>query len=138
MRAFLATPTLISAALMSTAPLHATTVTVHNRSGEPVRLSVNRSPSGYEAHLRPVMEPGVISSVRRPNTKVLMPHESLPQAVFEISYLDGNGRGCRFFAAPERHSAAFARVRPAAEPVRGGRCEAGVGSTVGDFVFTVR
>lgn len=133
MRAFAAT-----LALLSAAPLAATTVTVHNRSGEPLRLSVDRSPSGYERRLVPVAEPGGVAFVRRPSTRALVPHPSVPRTLFEISYLDDRGRGCRFLAAPERHSAALARVRPVARPVRGGRCEAGFGSTIGDFVFTVR
>lgn len=126
--------------LLLTAPstAWATTVTVHNRSSLPVTLAVDKSPSGYEDHLRPVMEPGLISSVHKPGGKVLMPHAQADEASFAIRYLDQSGSGCRFSVTSVRHSGAYARALPVAEPIAGGRCEASTGRTIGDFVFTVR
>lgn len=134
MRACLTTILLLAAP----AAASATTVTVHNRSAAPVRLAVDKSPNGYEEYLRPVMGPGLISSVRKPNGKVLMPHAQADQASFVIRYVDEQGSGCRFSVLPVRHSGAYTRALPVAEPIGDGRCEATTGSTIGDFVFMVR
>lgn len=134
MRACLMTLVLLAAPSAGSA----TTVTVHNRSSASVALAVDDAPGGYEQHLRAVMEPGLISSVRKPGGKVLMPHDQADQPRFVIRYVDATGSGCRFSVTSVRHSGAYARAVPVAEPIGSGRCEARTGSTIGDFVFVVR
>lgn len=128
---------LISTLAPSTAAL-ATTVTVHNRSQQPMRLAVDKPLSGYEEPLSASVEPGFVALTYKPGGKVLMPHAEAEGAAFSVRYVDESGAGCRFSVTPVRHSSAYARAVPVAEPIGDARCEAATGSTIGDFVFTVR
>ncbi|PAX07023.1 hypothetical protein [Sphingomonas lenta] len=128
----------LMSALAPSAPAWATTVTVHNRSQQPLRLAVDKPLSGYEQPLSASVEPGFLALTRKPNGKVLMPHAEADGAAFSVRYVDERGAGCRFSVTPVRHSGAYARAVPVAEPIGDGRCEAATGSTIGDFVFTVR
>lgn len=129
---------LAATALVSTPALaQATTITVENRSFRPVTMNARQAPPGYEA-LHATIAPGAMSDAWKEGGKVLMPHDQAASATVRLDYVDANGAGCRFSVAPVRHSAAWAKVRPVAEPIGGGACEARTGSTIGDFVFIVR
>lgn len=124
-------------ALATPAMVQATTLTVENRSGRQVSLTITKAPVDYDV-LDPTLRPGATFAAFKPGGKVLMPHDDADRATFEITYVDQRGAGCRFGVMPIRHSTTWTKIKPMAAPIGDGRCEARTGSTIGDFVFVVR
>lgn len=126
-----------TALLFAPALAQATTITVENRSARAISAGAPVMPTGYE-DLHAVIAPGTTSSAWKDGGKVLVPHDHAPAAAAALAYVDASGSGCRFSVEATRHSSAYAILRPVAEPIGAGRCEARTGSTIGDFVFVMR
>lgn len=120
------------------AALASTTIAIENHSRGTLTLEVERSPKGHEAQLAGTLPPGRATAAVKPAAKVLSTRAEAEDHVFDLRYVDEAGDGCRFRTVVEGHSSAFARIVPVADAIGRGRCEAGTGATLGDFVFLAR
>jgi hypothetical protein len=127
-----------AALLIGTASPAATSVRVENRTFSSLNLKVDAWPERQSAKLAPVVRGQGGTVAFKPGAKVLAEPSEAHRHLISLAYLDQAGEGCRFRTVPVRHTPALVRIVPEAEAIGSFRCEASTGSTIGDFVFTVR
>ena len=114
------------------------TIVVENDSPRVMTLKGADMPEHYDALPKAPLAPTASIRLASGKGKILVSHELSGAEAVRFHYADDTGNGCVFHVAATDHSASWKKLKPRAEPIGDGVCEARTGRTIGDFVYVVR